>query len=103
MPSNPNTNTMNTVHCDDYDDMDVQEAVFETTGAIVDRTSIDDEHTYWFLLGDWDEKPTYDHDYAEDVLDLLNPYPHKNDQSEKILKYLAENFVTLKESWKRGL
>lgn len=84
---------MNSVHCDDYDDTYVQEAVFKTTGAIVDRTSIDDEHTYWFLLGDWDETPTYDHEYAEEVLDMLNP-----DQSEKILEYLAENFVTLEES-----
>jgi len=93
---------MKTVHCDDYDDADVQEAVFETTGAIVDRTSIDDEHTYWFLLGDWDETPTYNHEYAEDVLDLLNPYPHKNDQSEKILRYLSENFMRLEDSLMRG-
>ena len=92
---------MATVNVDDYDDEDVTEAVFEVTGAIVSRASIDDEHTYWFLLGDWNEKPTDEHDYGENLFDLLNPYPYKNDQSEKILKYLAENFVTLDESWKR--
>jgi FAD/FMN-containing dehydrogenase len=71
----------------DFEYADISEAVEAVTGDSVVYTSIDDEHTFWFILSeDWfiDEE---DSAYAECLDDL---YP--DEVLEKVLAYLEANY-----------